>query len=231
MGQHLRGNVERHIAVGTQEYLAAVHSSSGETPNGGVVARVQAEDDDVAARLIFAEERTRFAANNKHGNVRLVRLHVDTRAIADVPLDKNRAAAHGIARRVAAVAVDGQRAAVHGIARGVLRIAEDFDVAAVQIAAQRIARNTVNRHFFAGQPRANIPLSAHVVKLDFRVRTGVDFLVQLAEVLVARYDSHSLLPPISVARSRRENAINCGLSSMSSKSMLESGVFSRISAV
>ena len=127
--------------------------------------------------------------------------------------------------------VDGECAAVHGIAGGVLRIAEDFDVAAIQIAAQRITRNAVNRHFFAGQPRANIPLSAHVVKLDFRIRAGVDFLVQLAEVLVARYDSHSLLPPISVARSRRENAINCGLSSMSSKSMLESGVFSRISAV
>ena len=127
--------------------------------------------------------------------------------------------------------VDGECAAVHGIAGGILRIAENLDVAAIQIAAQRITRNAVNRHFFAGQPRANIPLSAHVVKLDFRVRTGVDFLVQLAEVLVARYDSHSLLPPISVARSRRENAINCGLSSMSSKSMLESGVFSRISAV
>ena len=208
-----------------------MHSGSGETSDGGVVARVQAEDDDVATRLIFAEERTRFAANDKHGNVRLVRLHVDTRAIADVPLDKNRAAAHGVARRVAAVAVDGQRTAVHGIAGGILRIAENLDVAAIQIAAQRIARNAVNRHFFAGQPRANIPLSAHVVKLDFRVRTGVNFLVQLAEVLVARYDSHSLLPPISVARSRRENAINCGLSSMSSKSMLESGVFSRISAV
>ena len=231
MGQHLRGNVERHIAVGTQEYLAAVHSSSGETPDGGVVMRVQAQDNDIAARLIFAEERTRFAADDKHGNVRLVRLHVDTRAIADVPLDENRAAAHGVARRVAAVTVDGQRTAVHGIAGGILRIAENLDVAAVQIAAQRITRNAVNRHFFTRQSRTNIPLSAHVVKLDFRVRTGVDFLVQLAEVLVARYDSHSLLPPISVARSRRENAINCGLSSMSSKSMLESGVFSRISAV
>lgn len=157
--------------------------------------RVQAQDNDIAARLIFAEERTRFAADDKHGNVRLVRLHVDTRAIADVPLDENRAAAHGVARRVAAVPMNGECAAVHGIARGVLRIAENLDVAAVQIAAQRITRNAVNRHFFAGQPRANIPLSAHVVKLDFRVRAGVDFLVQLAEVLVARYDSHSLLLP------------------------------------
>ena len=58
VGQHLRGNVERHIAVGAQEYLAAVHSGSGETSDGSVVARVQAEDDDVAARLIFAEEPT-----------------------------------------------------------------------------------------------------------------------------------------------------------------------------
>ena len=191
-----------------------------------------AEHEDQPARLIFAEERTGLAADHHDRIVLLIGLHMDAAAVAAVPLDEDASAAHAIAAGVADVAVDDDITLVHRVADRLLRVAEYLDGRAVEILAEAVARRAVDDDSFAGRAAAEITLADRVFDRDIVVVDAADLFVYLLVIgQSCLYSGHQCAPPNFFARSARENAISCGFSRIRSKSMLSSGVCSRMSEV
>ena len=117
-----------------------------------------AQNDEGAARLVFAQKAPRPAADDDGGAVAQICLHVDAAAIADVAFDEDLPAAHRIARGVARAAVHFDDAAVHRVARRLLHVALDGQLRAVEVRSEGVPRRAVNDDLLVFQPRAEVPL-------------------------------------------------------------------------
>ena len=211
-----------------------MHTRSAEIVDRICAVLTDAENEDEAAGLVLAEERACLAADDDDGEVLLIGLHVDAAAVAAVALDEDAAAAHAVAAGVADVAVDDDIALVHRVADRLLRVAEHLERRAVEVLAEAVARGAVYRDIFARGAAADVALADHVLDRDAVVLFSclADLFVYLLVIGKTCLNCrHQCAPPNFFARSACENAMSCGFSRISSKSMVSSGVCSRISEV
>ena len=196
-----------------------MHTRPAEIVDRICAVLTDAENEDEAAGLVLAEERACLAADDDDGEVLLIGLHVDAAAVA---------------AGVADVAVDDDVALVHRVADRLLCVAEHLERRAVEVLAETVARGAVYRDIFARGAAANVALADHVLDRDAVVLFSclADLFVYLLVIGKTCLNCrHQCAPPNFFARSACENAMSCGLSRMSSKSMVSSGVCSRMSEV
>ena len=157
---------------------------------------------------------------------------MDAAAVTAVALDKDAPAAHAVAADIARAAVDNDVAVVHGVADRLLRVAKHLDGRAVEVLAETVARRAVDGQGLAGRAAAQIALPDRVLDGDFGIVNLTELLIEFFIIgKVCMCCGHPCAPPNCFARSARENAISCGFSRIKSKSMLSSGVCSRMSEV
>src|SRR5699024_2045412 len=123
--------------VGSAQVDAAHgHPRAAEGYDGAAGLPAETQQHNGAARLVLPQKAAAPAADDNGRHLLLVLLHVDTAAVARVPLDVDGAAPHGVACGVPAGAVDDDFPAVHGVAGGVLGVAEHLHRGAVPVGAQ-----------------------------------------------------------------------------------------------
>ena len=192
-GVHLFGQQSRQF-IRAQVHLSAVHAGAAKISHDGPIVLGQAEDGDDAARLVLPEKTPAFAADDDHGFIFFVCLHVYAHAVTRVAADENFPAAHGISDGVAAVAVYDDRPRVHGVADRVLRVAAHIYFRPVEIGAERVAGRALDRHCLIAQSRADIALSEAVLHGDLPIAALADGVVQFLKMeLCSRRYGHDFL--------------------------------------
>ncbi len=163
---------------GAQINASAVHTRAAEIADRLAIFTADAEHNDDAARLIFAEEAACSAADDEHGYFLFILLHVDACAVTGIALHVDGTAAHGVACRIARAAVNGDLARIHRVAGRVLCAAIYNNICAVQIRAERVARHFVQYNCTLTLPCADVALAEcicflfHVFPLTAALRAG-----------------------------------------------------------
>ena len=157
---------------------------------------------------------------------------MDACPVTCVSLNKDLAAPHGIACRVTDAAMDHDPSGVHGIAHRILCVGINRDLGSVEICAQRISGDSLNGDFLIGHSCCKEALTTAVCDRA-AVPCFPDLFVQFLIVpafCIYRHHNYTT-PPSFFPRFSFGIAANVAAFLSISKSMVSSGIFSRIREV
>src|ERR1039457_3990699 len=105
---------------------------------------IHAQQNKYPASHVLAKKISGISAGNQYRLVRLIRLHVDTDAVANILAYMDSSTAHAVAENIAGMTMDHNFTGVHGITDVILGIFVDDNGSSVHKSSQVIAGNAVN---------------------------------------------------------------------------------------